>query len=287
MAWRMERMPARLPAGCGRSGPFRASATSSSVRATTTCARYSSTIGAFGVPYSPSSTSSWAASRSSSAWATRPTIAPTPRRCARWCGQPISPTRLAPRRRELRRTRSSATPAGELEVVDALVRRVTFDVLGDYFGVPESAGRRSAGLGDAPVRIPVRRSRATIRRCGRGRRDRAGAARAYPDSDRAAPGIPAAPKDDVLGRCLATAGNGRAGLFRRPDPHRAHGLHRRRAAAAADGRAAGARAAAPPPGGAGRRAGSGARATTTSCSPAMCSRRCASIRSPRRCRASR
>ena len=91
--------------------------------------------------------------------------------------------------------------------------------------------------------------------------------------------------DDVLGRCLEMQKQG-ARLRRRPNPQFADGLHRRGAAAAADGGAAGdwssccvARTRS--------RARSRPRATmTTSCSPDTCSRRCASIRSRRSCRAS-
>jgi cytochrome P450 len=93
-----------------------------------------------------------------------------------------------------------ARPAARIDVVDTLVRRVTFSMLGDYLGVPEPPGRRPARLGDAAVRIPVRRSgqRSELRRGGP---DRAGAARAYPERDRARRIDPG--KDDVLSRCLA------------------------------------------------------------------------------------
>ena len=58
-----------------------------------------------------------------------------------------------------------AEAEGRLEVVDALVRRVTFDLLGDYFGVPNPPDGDLRVWGYPAVRIPVRRSAATIPRC--------------------------------------------------------------------------------------------------------------------------
>ena len=150
-----------------------------------------------------------------------------------------------------------ADAGGRLEVVDDLVRRVTFDVLGDYFGVPDPP--------DGDLRVWATRlfefqfaDRATTPRCGPRwtRSPRPCASISRPRSmQRRASGVA---QDDVLGRCLDMQAEGRARVSRRPDPHRPDGLHRRRAAAAADGRAAGARAVAAPPRGARRGAGGGA-----------------------------
>ena len=45
---------------------------------------------------------------------------------------------------------------GELEVVDSLVRRITFDLYQGYFGIPDPPGGGPARLGDATVRVSVR-----------------------------------------------------------------------------------------------------------------------------------
>ena len=72
-----------------------------------------------------------------------------------------------------------AEAGGRLDVVDSMVRSVTFDLLGDYFGVPKPARRRPSRLGHAPVRIPVRGRRQRGRCTKQVRPDRAGAARPY------------------------------------------------------------------------------------------------------------
>jgi len=100
---------------------------------------------------------------------------------------------------------------GRLEVVDALVRRVTFDLLGDYFGVPKPPngdlrvwGTRLfefqfADGGNDPA------LRAEVNEIGP-------ALRAHIDAEiekrRASPGD----KDDVLGRCLALQAAGEPGF---------------------------------------------------------------------------
>ena len=128
---------------------------------------------------------------------------------------------------------------------------------GIVFRHPQSAGRRPARLGDAPVRIPVRRCRQRSGAAGRSRCAGAAPARPCPGPHRRAPRVRG--KQGRRARPLPrAAGGGRAGLFRRRDPHRLDGLHRRRPAAAADGGAAGARAIAAPARRAGRRAGGGA-----------------------------
>jgi len=106
-----------------------------------------------------------------------------------------------------------AAAAGRIEVVDALVRRVTFEVLGDYFGVTAPAGAdlrvwatrlfkfQFADSGDDPA---LRREVDAI----------APALRAHVDfliAERRAAGDGVG-KDDVLGRCLALQAEGRAGL---------------------------------------------------------------------------
>lgn len=114
--------------------------------------------------------------------------------------------RLAPLCVEMA-TRVVAEGAGRLEVVDTLVRRVTFDLLGDYFGVPQPAngdlrvwGTRLfefqfADGGNDPA------LRAEVDEIAPGLRNHIDAEiakrRASPDG-----------RDDVLGRCLAmqTAG---------------------------------------------------------------------------------
>jgi cytochrome P450 len=118
--------------------------------------------------------------------------------------------RLAPACAEMA-GRIVAEGEGRLEVVDALVRRVTFDLLGDYFGVPQPPdgdlrvwGTRLfefqfADGGNDPA---LRREVDEI----------APALRAHIDAEivkrRAAPGG----EDDVLGRCLVLQAAGEPGF---------------------------------------------------------------------------
>ena len=139
--------------------------------------------------------------------------------------------------------------------MDALVRRVTFDVLGDYFGVPDPPNGdlrvwatrlfefQFADMGnDAALRVDVDEIAPALR-----------AAYSTQIEQRRASRLA---KDDVLGRCLELQATGEPGFSDDRDPHGPDGLRRWRAAAAADGRAAGARAVAPSPAGVGRGAGS-------------------------------
>jgi cytochrome P450 len=117
--------------------------------------------------------------------------------------------RLAPACQEMA-ARIVAEGNGRLEVVDALVRRVTFDLLGDYFGVPKPPegdlrvwGTRlfefqfADGGNDPALRAEVDQI--------------APALRAHIDAEiqkrRAAPA-----KDDVMGRCLAFQAAGEPGF---------------------------------------------------------------------------
>ncbi|MEN2711596.1 cytochrome P450 [Sphingomonas sp. NPDC092331] len=103
-----------------------------------------------------------------------------------------------------------AAAPGRIEVVDTLVRRVTFSVLGDYFGVPDPAGgdlrvwgtrlfefQFADPKGDPALRAEVHQI--------------APALRAHIDKEivrrKAAPG-----KDDVLSRCLAQQKRGVPGF---------------------------------------------------------------------------
>jgi len=103
-----------------------------------------------------------------------------------------------------------AQAEGRLEVVDALVRRVTFDLLGDYFGVPKPPngdlrvwGTRlfefqfADGGNDPALRAEVDQIAPALRAHidGEIRRRRKAAA-----------------KDDVLGRCLALQAAGEPGF---------------------------------------------------------------------------
>ena len=54
---------------------------------------------------------------------------------------------------------------GRIEVVDALVRRVTFEVLGDYFGVTAPAGAAICGFGPPGCSSSSSPTAATTRRC--------------------------------------------------------------------------------------------------------------------------
>jgi cytochrome P450 len=93
-------------------------------------------------------------------------------------------------------------PAGKIDVVDTLVRRVTFTMLGDYLGVPDPPGGDLRVWGtrlfefqfvdqgnDPELRKP--RSTRSRRRCALHIQNEIAAARSNPG------------KDDVLSRCLA------------------------------------------------------------------------------------
>jgi cytochrome P450 len=107
-------------------------------------------------------------------------------------------------------SRIVAEAEGRLEIVDALVRRVTFDLLGDYFGVPQPPGgdlrvwgtrlfefQFADGGNDPALRAEVN--------------EIAPALRAFIDAEiarrRTAPA-----KDDVLGRCLILQAAGEPGF---------------------------------------------------------------------------
>jgi cytochrome P450 len=117
--------------------------------------------------------------------------------------------RLAPACQEMA-ARVVAEGDGKLEVVDALVRRVTFDLLGDYFGVPKPAngdlrvwGTRlfefqfADGGNDPALRAEVDEIGPALR----------GHIDAEIEKRRAAPA-----KDDVLGRCLLMQAAGEPGF---------------------------------------------------------------------------
>ena len=164
-----------------------------------------------GAVQAASSTSSWAAQPFFLGMADTPAVS---RRhggdAAGSCDLTTSPGGSRPRWRRLAEA-IVAEAGGKLEVVDALVRRVTFDVLGEYFGVPDPP--------DGDLRVWATRlfefqfaDQATTALRARGRRDRAGAARPHPDRDRAAARLPACAKDDVLGRCLEMQAEGEPGF---------------------------------------------------------------------------
>ena len=120
------------------------------------------------------------------------------------------PTRLAPAA-EAMAEQIVEQAGGKLEVVDQLVRRVTFDLLGDYFGVPDPPGGdlrvwgtrlfefQFADDGSKELRTEVDRI--------------APALRAHIDAEiarrRTARG---SDKDDVLGRCLKMQAKGEPGF---------------------------------------------------------------------------
>ncbi|MGQ0589932.1 MAG: cytochrome P450 [Sphingosinicella sp.] len=116
--------------------------------------------------------------------------------------------RLAPKA-EAMAERIVAEAGGRLEVVDQLVRRVTFDLLGDYFGVPDPPG------GD--LRVWATRLfefqfaddgsdalGAEVKSIGQRLRD-------HIDAEIARRRAVPSDKDDVLGRCLILQGQGKPG----------------------------------------------------------------------------
>ena len=118
------------------------------------------------------------------------------------------PARLAPAAEKMAAA-IVAADGGRIEVVDQLVRRVTFDLLGDYFGVPDPPG------GDLRV-WATRLFEFQFAEIGRDEELRgqvaeiAPALRDHIDGEiarrRSAPG-----KDDVLGRCLQLQAQGESG----------------------------------------------------------------------------
>ncbi len=120
------------------------------------------------------------------------------------------PARLAPAV-ERAADQIVASAGGRLEVVDALVRRVTFDVLGDYFGIPNPPNGDLRVWGtrlfefqfvdpgnDAALRADVDEIGPALRRHIQTQIDARRASR------------PA--KDDVLGRCLDMQARGEPGF---------------------------------------------------------------------------
>ena len=119
------------------------------------------------------------------------------------------PGRLAPEV-EAKAEAVVAGAGGRLEVVDQLVRRVTFDVLGDYFGVPEPE------QGDLRV-WATRLFEFQFAEIGRDEELRAQVAeiapalRAHIDREIARRRASPDARDDVLGRCLALQAQGEPG----------------------------------------------------------------------------
>ena len=119
------------------------------------------------------------------------------------------PARLAPEA-EARAEAIVAAAGGRVEVVDQLVRRVTFNLLGDYFGVPEPAG------GDLRV-WATRLFEFQFAEIGRDKELRdevaviAPALREHIDGEIARRRASPEQKDDVLGRCLALQAQGEPG----------------------------------------------------------------------------
>ena len=102
-----------------------------------------------------------------------------------------------------------ATSGGRLEIVDTLVRRVTFGFLAEYLGVPEPPGGSIAVWGtrlfeyqfvasDAPLLAEVQRIAPLLRRHIQGEIERRRGEISGPD--------------DVLGRCLELQRSGEAGF---------------------------------------------------------------------------
>src|SRR5688572_15374555 len=120
------------------------------------------------------------------------------------------PARLAPAAEAMAEA-IVAADGGRLEVVDGLVRRITFDLLGDYFGVPEPAD------GDLKV-WATRLFEFQFAEIGRDEALRsevaeiAPALRAHIDGEIARRRGAPDGRDDVLGRCLELQAQGEAGF---------------------------------------------------------------------------
>ena len=118
--------------------------------------------------------------------------------------------RLAPAAEAMAET-VVAGDGGRLEVVDQLIRRVTFDLLGDYFGVPEPP------CGDLRV-WATRLFEFQFAEIGRDEELRAQVAaiapalRAHIDAEIVRRRASHCDKDDVLGRCLAMQSAGEPGF---------------------------------------------------------------------------
>ena len=120
------------------------------------------------------------------------------------------PARLAPAAEAMAEAIVTAD-GGRIEVVDQLVRRVTFDLFGDYFGVPEPA--------DGELRVwATRLFEFQFAEIGRDEALRAEVAEIAPALRAHIDGViarrRASPdgKDDVLGRCLALQAQGEPGF---------------------------------------------------------------------------
>lgn len=120
------------------------------------------------------------------------------------------PARLAPAV-ENAAEKIVADAGGRLEIVDALVRRVTFDVLGDYFGIPNppngdlrvwSTRLFEFQFADPTDDPALRRDVDEI----------APALRQHIQSEIERRRTSGSPKDDVLGRCIAMQARGEPGF---------------------------------------------------------------------------
>ena len=109
---------------------------------------------------------------------------------------------------EARAARIVAAAGGRVEVVDQLVRRVTFDMLATYFGIPEPAGgdlrvwatrlfEYQFVAGDAPLVAEVNEIAPVLR--------------AHIDAEIARRHAAPDDRDDVLARCLAMQARGEPG----------------------------------------------------------------------------
>ncbi len=176
-----------------------------------------------------------------------------------------------------------AGAGGRIEVVDTLVRRVTFDFLADYLGVPEPPGGDLRVWGtrlfeyqfvasDAPlvaeVEVIAPALRAHIQN--------------QIEQRRAKPGT-----DDVLGRCLTLQKAGEPGYSDAQIRTALMGFIVGGPPSAADGRAAGDGAIAAPARCARRCPGGRARGRRCAAGRLRCARRCGSIRLRPACRGSR
>jgi cytochrome P450 len=120
------------------------------------------------------------------------------------------PTRLAPATEKLARDIVAAAP-GRLEVVDALVRKVTFKVYSEYFGIPDPPGHEIRVWGTRlfefqfadPGNDPS--LRAEVDRI-------APALRTHIQNLMAARRASGATFDDILGRCLVMQAKGEPGF---------------------------------------------------------------------------